>query len=251
MKKIKKTIRAGGLTKTIIYTPATRWDTHKQRAEKRFATTEAQKLMNLKTAREKMMFTIAANFTATDCVITLTYDNEHYPDNYRTAKNEVRKFIRRLRTALRRKGRTLKYIYTTEGKHGDSRLHHHIICNVSQKESELIESLWWNGTVNEVVSIKRDVNGAECYEALAKYITKESMDGKPLDARMFVSSRNLKCPVVKTEWVGNNEKVSTPVGCLQLEHDAREKGFGGYSYVMFYIPSWLRNTDYIKNILKI
>ena len=80
--KIKKTIRSGRLAKVAIYTPRTRWDSPRARAQKSKATTAARKAMNIKDSRSKLEFLIAGNFEDGDLFVTLTYDDEHLPTRW-------------------------------------------------------------------------------------------------------------------------------------------------------------------------
>ena len=62
MAKRKKTITAGCIVKTILYTAPEPRDGERVRAEKSRMTTAAQKAMNDKTARGKLEMLLAANF---------------------------------------------------------------------------------------------------------------------------------------------------------------------------------------------
>lgn len=104
MAKIKKTIKAGPLVKTVLYTAPEPRDGPQARAEKSRATTAARKWINDKTARGKMEMLLWANFTERDLYVTLTYDDAHLPKNRKEAQENVRKFILTSQGALE-KGR--------------------------------------------------------------------------------------------------------------------------------------------------
>ena len=71
MAKRKKTIIAGPIVKTIIYTAPEPQDGKRARAEKSKMTSAAQKAMNDKTARGRLEMLLAANFTGRDLFVTL------------------------------------------------------------------------------------------------------------------------------------------------------------------------------------
>ena len=79
MAKRKKTITAGRIVKTILYTAPEPRDGERARAEKSRMTTAAQKAMNDKTARGRLEMLMAANFTKRDLFVTLTYRPGNLP----------------------------------------------------------------------------------------------------------------------------------------------------------------------------
>ena len=81
MAKRKKTIIAGSIVKTIIYTAPEPLDGKRTRAEKSRMTTAAQKAMNDKAARGRLEMLMAANFTGRDLFITTTYRDDDLPPN--------------------------------------------------------------------------------------------------------------------------------------------------------------------------
>lgn len=79
MAKRKKTIVAGDLIKTVIYTAPEPRDGPRVRAAKSRITSAAQKAMNDKTARGRLEMSIAANFKRHDLFLTLTYRLKDLP----------------------------------------------------------------------------------------------------------------------------------------------------------------------------
>lgn len=114
--KRKKTIAAGCIVKTILYTAPEPRDGERVRAEKSRMTTAAQKAMNDKTARGRLEMLLAANFIDRDLFVTLTYRNADLPEKRAGAVKNVRQFLKNLRKHRKARGQELKYIYTTEEK---------------------------------------------------------------------------------------------------------------------------------------
>ena len=75
--------------------------------------------MNVHTAQSKLEMLLAANFDTAALFCTLTYRDDCRPQKLAEAKKRIRGFIKVLRTQRRRKGQELKYVYVTEGRHGD------------------------------------------------------------------------------------------------------------------------------------
>ena len=139
------------------------------RAPKSLPQTTIREKLNIRHAYERLAFLIAANFTYSDWLLTLTYDEEHKPPNTFAAQKRVKLFNRQLRESRKAFGRPYKYLYTTEGRHGDKRLHHHIILNHYPGETEVLRKLWPDGDINwEPV-------GKLGFVGLAKYLNKEPM----------------------------------------------------------------------------
>ncbi len=231
MAKKKKTIIAGPIVKTVVYTaPEPRDDPH-VRAVKSKATTAAQKAMNDKTARGRLEMLLAANFGSHDLFVTLTYRDKDLPSSRKEAVKRVRQFFKYLREYRKARALLTKYIYVTEELHGEKRLHHHLVLNATGQDVEIIRSLWPHG----------DVVYAGCIEggsfaALAAYLTKEGVQERPVGAQMWTASRNMRKPVIETSYIENDETLTVPPGCHVLEREERATEFGAYCFIKYYVP---------------
>lgn len=179
--------------KTILYSAPTHRDRERARAEKSRVTSAAQKAGNDKRARARLGILLAENFTGRDLLLTLTYRAAVLPSRRTGAVVLVRYFLLDLRRHRAERGQELKYIYTTEGTPGKDQLHHHLVVNATdQDDVETICGLWPFGDVVGAEQINEND-----YAALAVYITKESIEGRPVGAQMWSRSRNLRQPVVE------------------------------------------------------
>lgn len=232
MAKCKKTIIAGRIRKTAIYTAPEPRDGPRTRAAKSRATSAAQKHMNDKTARGRLELLLACNFSGRDLFLTLTYSPEHLPATRAEAVKRVRRFLTALRKVRRKRGAHLRYIYTTEGKHGEGRLHHHIMLNATRRDIEEIRSLWPYGDVVDIEPV-----GCREFDQWAAYMTKESVEGRPVGAQMWTCSKGLSRPIVVSEYVPNDTALGVPVGCHILEREEHMTEFGSYQYVKYKVPA--------------
>lgn len=231
MAKRKKNIIAGRIRKTVIYTAPEPADSRRTRAEKSRMTSAAQKAMNDKTARNRLEMLIACNFSGRDLFVTLTYRDTDLPTKRTAAVQLCRSFLAKLRKVRTKRGQSLKYIYTTEEKHGEARLHHHLMINGTGHDIEEIRSLWPHGDVVDMEYV-----GEREYDIWAAYMTKEGVQGRPVDARLWTASRNLEKPVVYTEYVTNDTALAVPPGCHVIEREEKVSEFGSYCYIKYKVP---------------
>lgn len=107
------------------------------------------------------------------CFATLTYDEEHVPEDGQLSKRELQLFWKRLR-----KERSVRYFCC--GEHGDrfGRPHYHaIIYGFSPDEEDLVQSHWPLGHV-KLGNVTED----SC-AYVAKYMTKK-LNGKALEEKL-------------------------------------------------------------------
>ncbi len=230
-----KRIQAGRLVREALWTASFPNDTPKARAEKIKCTSAARQRMNDKYCWQKLKMVLAANFSYTDLVLTLTYDDDHLPRNKEAARKLLKKFLQELRVYRKNRHAELKYIYCTEDKHGDARIHHHVVINGTGADYDLIYSLWTHGTELHFEPV--DSYG---YEELAKYITKEPREcgHSSVGGRSWVPSLNLQKPDVKpTEWVDGNMRLEPPANAYILQTESFENEWGRFSYVEYLLPA--------------
>ena len=113
MKKLK-TMRAGRLVRSVVYTAPSRQPEPRSRGPRRQISTEAQARFNLSKSTDKLEMLIALNFPSGFWWVTLTYDDAHLPEDRKAAGQIMRKYIRKLRAAWKLKGKDLLYIYCTQ-----------------------------------------------------------------------------------------------------------------------------------------
>ena len=191
-------------------------------------TSAAQKAMNDKAARCRLEMLMAANFTGRDLFVTLTYRPEDLPKSRKEARELAKKFIRAMRTHRKVRKQEFKYIYTTEEKHGEARLHHHLIIDGTGNDLETIRSLWPYGDIVDIEYL-----GKSDFETWALYMTKEGVTGRPVGAQLWTTSRNLKKPVVRSVYVANDSAIQAPAGCFIIEKEEKVTEFGNYSYIKY------------------
>ena len=208
------------------------------RAVKSRMTTAAQKAMNDKTARGRLEMLLAANFVRRDLFITLTYREADLPSKRAGAVQNVRRFLKQLRSHRQARGQGLKFIYTTEGKHGEGRLHHHLVINATERDIETLRSLWPHGDLVDLKYV-----GGRDYDTLAHYLTKESVEGRPVGAQMWTCSRNLEKPMVEVGFAQNDETLTVPHGCHVIEKEEKVTEYGSYCYIKYRMLPWYQERD--------
>lgn len=201
------------------------------RAEKSRCMTAARAKLNLKQSCQKLELLLAANFDSRDYYITLTYDDAHLPSSRADAKKNMKRYIKYLRAHRRARKQDLKYIYITEGLHGDKRLHHHIVIN-GYEDIDDIQSLWTYGMTKSMHIDPRQVAD------LARYLTKEPRDGIPKNGkRCWIPSLNLVKPTAQSEIVSDDLCLKAPKGAIVLAREEQQTEFGEYVYIKYFLPS--------------
>lgn len=182
-----RTIKAGDVLEVEVF-PI--WNTQNEvRRAKKAATREAQRNLNDKNAKKRLIRKINANFSEEDLCVTLTYKNGFVPDEEQ-ARRDIRNYIRRVRDWRRKNGLPeLKYVYVIEYGGGGGRrkrVHHHVI--LSGMDRDVAEALWQGRGWANSRRLQPDDYGLE---ALARYMTKEPNGGK-----RWAASRNLVDPKI-------------------------------------------------------
>ncbi len=151
---------------------------------------EAQKNLNDKNAKKKIVRLVNTNFTKDDLMITLSYTNNHLPKE-EEAKRDIENYIRRLKRRRKKEGLPeLKYLYVIEYVNDPSvskkiRVHHHIIIN--KMDRDIAESVWKKGRTDSM-RLQPDDFGLT---GIAKYVAKGLIQG-----RRWSYSKNLKKPII-------------------------------------------------------
>ena len=161
------------------------------------------------------------------------YREEDLPADRDAAIRRLRAFIRDLRSQRKAQGLPTRYIYVTEGLHGDHRIHHHLVLNGTGRDAEAIRALWTWGDQVEIQPLDDDH-----YEALAKYLTKEPREhgNAEVGARTWTPSLGLRRPEVETADVPDAVTLTAPPGAIILERTVHPTEFGEFAYLKYYLP---------------
>lgn len=234
-KKRKKITRAGRMVRVCIYTPPRMGDPPGGRRAKLKASTQAQQLHNRKLAREKAEDMLAENFDVGDLLVTLTYSEDKYPSSRSAAEGRLKDWRSRVCKAFRAMHKPEPVIFwVTEEKHGDGRLHHHIVIKAPKHCFNILRNCWHFGKVMDIKKLR--VDSEKNYESLARYLCKESPD-RPGRHQWHIS-RNASRPDVYTTWVAGDEMVRPPKGSLVLSSGSEHNNqFGAsFQYAVYILP---------------
>lgn len=233
-RKVKR-VEAGQLVKITTYTQVFPQDQPEHRAAKAKATSAARQRINDKFSYEKLEERLYANFTSADYVVTLTYDEQHQLTKWKYIRAAMANFLKRLRYDRGKRGEALRYIYVTEGLHGDKRVHHHMVINAPGAGVDILEEIkacWREGAVTKAERLDMLSLGA-----LSKYLTKENVEnGRAFKgSRSWIASRNLKVPKVTYEFNDIAKVPFAPPGAhvIASESMKTENGFGSYTYLKY------------------
>lgn len=242
MKRKRKTVIAGPLVKIVEYTPPLPRDDQQTRRARHKTTTEARKALNYRNAQGRLEAKLATNFSSRDYFITFTYRPGAEPATRKEAARHKARFIRRLRDARSNRGQPLLWIMALENKHGDGRYHFHAIINATGGEidREEIISLWEYGEAHIEQLFNPAHDSGEDFNTwlqVARYMTKErpedGPDTTPNGAQLYNCSRNLKKPIVITEWIEAGDHVQIPAGAIGAEHTETGTDFWTFNYYRY------------------
>ena len=172
---------------------------------------------NERDAVKRLAREINANFEGGDLWVTLTYDRESLPEDMEAAKEQRKKFLKKLRTAYRREtGEELRYIIATSQKDSRTgetvRLHHHMLLPAAAEE--IVRETW---PCRDDVTI-RHLDGRGDYTGVARYIVSNTTTGTEGGEKRWSSSRNLKKPIyTEPVEVREDERVRVPRDCSLKE----------------------------------
>ncbi len=239
MKKLK-TMRAGRLVRSVVYTaPSRQPDSPKPRGPRRQISTEAQARFNLLKSTDKLEMLIALNFPSGFWWVTLTYDDAHLPEDRKAAGQIMRKYIRKLRAAWKLKGKDLLYIYCTQQVQDDGslRLHHHMVLSAAdggKDDFDTIRALWTYGS-NIYIEWQDD---DQAVTDKATYMTHEPRDhGKPRPGEQtWTPCRGLKRPEVETIDVPDEVTLEAPAGAVTIERDGTRNEWGEFAFIKYWLP---------------
>lgn len=164
---------------------------------------------------------------------TATFDVEHLPPNY----CGVRKYFRAFRERAKRwhQGAPYDWIGCIEGRHGDHRLHLHLVLRDGDFSPAEVRHLWRGGDVDDEPVLMRDGG----YRRLAKYFNKERPDGFviPLDKKPWTTSRGLRQQLPAPErWRDDSPLIEVPDSAIWCRRGSHENEFGAYYYASYILP---------------
>jgi hypothetical protein len=223
----------GRVIETRKYFDARAHPPGEKREPKKKVTSEAQYEINRRKAERDLRRLMNTNFRDGDFLVRLDFFKEDRPDGS-MMQEMVRKFLRRMREALKRIGQELKYIYVIEiGPRGGRHVH----LMISRCELELIRKCWTHGGIHI-----DPLNSGGQYKKIAAYFIKYSERTRQTEGqlvgRRWNPSRNLKKPIIKKRRIGAKryrENIRVPEGYV-LDQESVVYGvadYSGYAYFSY------------------
>lgn len=218
-----KSVKAGQQLYVDVYPIFGREQAGRAKRAMKQVTREAQKKINERNAKRRIVQLVNHNFTEKDIALHLTYDN---PPDYEQCQRDVRNFVRRVKRLRKKQGLPeMKYIYVVEDDEFGvkKRIHAHVVLTGGIAREEL-ERLWARGYAN---ADRLQLN-EQGLEGLARYMVKSQRNRKK-----WCCSRNLKEPLVRvSDCKLSNARVKRIARGLPNEaKEVLRKAFPGYEYV--------------------
>lgn len=162
------------------------------RAAKEKSTSKAQEKINNKLAEKKLRLLLNTNFKANDYHLVLTYRKEDRPSTKEDMQEDIKKFLRKLRSKYKKLNMELKYVHVAE-KGIKGALHHHLVIN--NIDPAVVTSIWKKGRCKF-----NTLDSSGQYKDLAHYLLKYTVratNSEKLSSKKYSTSRNLKKPIIK------------------------------------------------------
>lgn len=217
----------------IIYPISKGRTDRRERSAAAKCSSDLRQKLNDRNSAQKFRRLIACNFSPGDLVVTLTYSDAALPATPEQARDKkLKPFINSLRRELREGGAPeLKYMYVTEGYHGDHRLHHHIIVPASPGIRDRVRSLWKKNGEN----VDFEHIAARGYSEWAFYLTKEprKTGRRRVGDRMWTPSLNLVKPTVTTYEVEDDYEYELPPNVFVERNETDRNEWFVCQYISF------------------
>lgn len=194
----------------------------------------ARESLNAKLSWQKLMLTLAANFSPSDLVFTLTYRDEDLPGRREEADKRLTKLIRDFRAHRKKSGIPFIYVRVTEGYHSGGRLHHHLIINATGQDIDIIRKLWEKNGDN----IDAEEFGSDGAERWSKYLTKEPREKgrRYVGDRTWRSSQHMKRPNITSTLVEEGDDLQPPAGAFVTDKAEVQNCYGRFCHIMAMLP---------------
>ena len=205
-------------------------------------------------AKKRLARLINTNFTHGDILLGLDYSDASYKKLERSARKaapdydslpeddqlrcireaaaqEMENYLRRVKRALEKEGRAdeLKYIAITSDMDGDTketvRVHHHLIVPASCEH--IIRMKWGHGG-----TYCKPLSKQEDYLPIAEYLIAQVRG--TLNAKKFVSSRNLIRPQPKDRIAVSDAEIRVPRNCKLIQRSEYKRG--APQYIRYILP---------------
>lgn len=209
-----------------------------KRCKKKDITPEAKRKLNISDAVDRLYYRLCANFTENDLYITLKYDGEvNKAIACEQMKEDVRKFIRILRTEYKKQGKVLKYALAF-GISGNKVRHAHMV--VKKINQKLISSSWRKATSHAGRITFEYLWSGYDYKGLAEYFVKNGISAVEYAPEVFhhffECSRNMDKPVITVTTIESTKTFrKKPKSDSDYEIIEVKEGcdFYGYPYIKY------------------
>lgn len=245
----RRKLKTGGqLVQVVDYPQPAPRETAEARAQHRKLSSEAQQRMNAKYSWQKLMWKIAANFVPGDLVVTLTYDDEHLPQNRKQAAACLKRFRANMAKAMKTKGQEFVAVYSTEHLHSSSwvpvagRWHHHLVIRATGDDFRTIIAAWPYGS--EIEIHRFEISSDRNYETLARYMAKERQD--TANVHVWGCTRNCRKPEEESFTIEEDAQITIPDGAMFIQREVKETIYGRFEFA-----TWLSADPNAARALRI
>lgn len=203
-------------------------------------TAEAQRKVNMRRAAKELRRAMNANFVDGDLLVRLDFCKTQSPSGSCQMQGHMQAFLRKLRTAYKKLGVVLKYIYVKEvGPRGGR--HVHMVMTDCPGVLKVLRCCWTYGGIHV-----DPLNSGGQYRKVAEYFIKyagrtEETEGQMVGKRWY-PSKNLTRPQVRREVIRARtfRKAVRGRSGYVLEKDSVRYGISAYSGYEYFSYTLIR-----------
>lgn len=239
-KWVLRTYRAGNvIERSKVYLPNCKGQIRRHRVKG--STTASKKDRNANAAVRTLARLINCNFDHRDIYLTLSFDDEHYPEDRAAMQKETDNFCRRLTRAMVKSGaHDIKRVIVLSDKDGKTgaavRPHVHIVITGASWTfrdggwyigEKAVSNIWGRGK-----AYAEPLRRQDDYTPLAVYLIKQASSDD--NAKKYTCSHNLVKPIITEEEVATDRQVTAPKGAVICEN--RYDTIAGENYIRYIAP---------------
>ena len=203
------------------------------RSKNKNPTPEDVKKINERNAERDLRRLLNTNFKYQDIHLVLTYKKENRPLTPQDARQDLEKFLRKLRAYFKKRNMVLKYIAVTE--YENKAIHHHLV--ISSMDTRDLTEIWPHGHPRPTY-----LDNTGQYGQLASYLIKETsktFNGpNRVHGKRWCPSKSLEKPKITRRIISAKSwnKNPKPKKGYYIEKGSQKEGIHestGYQYQFY------------------
>lgn len=243
---VEKRTKAGKTIEVERHVVMRRYQKGEKRQSRSKESSEAQKKVNTRKAEKKLRRLINENFGYKDWHIDMGYVRSEIEEarSKEQMKEDIRRFLKKLRRIYQKMGQQLKYIHVMEVGERGARHHHMVLNHVKGIDTAQIQQAWdevYEGkSFIHFSPLDKSGNYRKLAHYLIKYTDKTVGSEEGLQKKRWNCSRNLKRPETVSRIISKYDILREPtrVRGYYIDKESVERGnytteYGGFDFINY------------------